>query len=420
MVKLNNLKLAFVHPDLGIGGAERLVLDVAVAVADQGVQVHFLTNHFDKGHAFEELKTDRFPVKVFGDWMPRGVFGAFKAFFAYLRMLYLAMFHYILLPFDSDSPDIYFVDQIPMAVPILKWTGRKVIYYCHHPDLLASTPGGFLKRLYRKPINWIEMYGTKSADFILVNSEYTAAVFRRTFPQIKNPIKIVYPTIASSFLTDIKKASKKPIHQIAPEIQIGKPDDVVFLSINRYHPAKMLELAIEAMDELRGLLDNDDWSRVHLIIAGGYDPQNGLNSIYFKKLVELTHAKDLIVKITFLKSPSDKLKADLLKSCDCLMYTPVNEHFGIVPLEAMAAAKPVIACNSGGPKETIEHNVTGFLSQPNSVSLAKCMAKILDTQRTKELGKCGLERLERLFSYNNFAVKCMDIVNDAYVTKKDS
>jgi alpha-1,3/alpha-1,6-mannosyltransferase len=36
-----------------------------------------------------------------------------------------------------------------------------------------------------------------------------------------------------------------------------------------------------------------------------------------------------------------------------------DEHFGIVPLEAMAARRPVIACDSGGPTESVDHQVTG-------------------------------------------------------------
>ena len=48
-----------------------------------------------------------------------------------------------------------------------------------------------------------------------------------------------------------------------------------------------------------------------------------------------------------------------------MLYTPENEHFGIVPVEAMYLGCVVIACNSGGPLESIDHGKTGFLLKAN-------------------------------------------------------
>lgn len=61
--------------------------------------------------------------------------------------------------------------------------------------------------------------------------------------------------------------------------------------------------------------------------------------------------------ITFLRSFSDDEKLALLDLATCLLYTPSNEHFGIVPIESMFMKCPVIACNSGGPLETVQDEV---------------------------------------------------------------
>lgn len=53
--------ILFVHPDLGIGGAERLVIDAAVGLQSLGHRVAVLTSYRDKKHCFDEAKDGMFP-----------------------------------------------------------------------------------------------------------------------------------------------------------------------------------------------------------------------------------------------------------------------------------------------------------------------------------------------------------------------
>lgn len=48
--------IVFFHPDLGIGGAERLVVDAAVGLQERGHRVVIFTNHCDPKHCFEECR----------------------------------------------------------------------------------------------------------------------------------------------------------------------------------------------------------------------------------------------------------------------------------------------------------------------------------------------------------------------------
>lgn len=48
--------IVFFHPDLGIGGAERLVIDAAVGLQARGHKVTIFTSHCDPGHCFEEAR----------------------------------------------------------------------------------------------------------------------------------------------------------------------------------------------------------------------------------------------------------------------------------------------------------------------------------------------------------------------------
>lgn len=103
------VRVVFLHPDLGIGGAERLVVDAAVALRSRGCQVQIWTAHYDPTHCFSETLDSDLPVVCVGDWLPRSVCGYFHALCAYLRMIYVALY---LLLFSREEFDVVFCDQV--------------------------------------------------------------------------------------------------------------------------------------------------------------------------------------------------------------------------------------------------------------------------------------------------------------------
>jgi len=64
--------------------------------------------------------------------------------------------------------------------------------------------------------------------------------------------------------------------------------------------------------------------------------------------------------VRFLGHVDRQALLDLFTRCHAYL-TPGIEDFGIAPVEAMAAGKPVIAYGSGGVTETVEDGVTGIL-----------------------------------------------------------
>ncbi|KAG7309234.1 hypothetical protein JYU34_005162 [Plutella xylostella] len=391
------VKIIFLHPDLGIGGAERLVLDAALAFKSRGHEVAFYTNHHDPTHCFAETRDGTFPVTVVGDWIPRSIFGRFRAACAYARMVYAAAYlAWSVIP--VEEPMLIFCDLISLCIPFLKLARGhfRVVFYCHHPDKLLSPDGGTLKKLYRAPLNWLEELTTAQADKVLVNSKYTARVYQDAFQRIKDIPDICYPSINTEFFNS---TTPPPLKEIVP---VGT-DKFIFLSINRYERKKNLQLALRALEHLKHLLSESDWHRVHLIMAGGFDPINLENMEHYMELTDLAAELDIEDKVTFMKSPKDVEKVSLLYNCKALVYTPSNEHFGIVPLEAMYYSKPVIAVNSGGPTETIVNEVTGFLCDPSSEAFANAMKKlVLSKELGERLGEAGRKRFETKFSFDAF------------------
>lgn len=49
-------RIVFFHPDLGIGGAERLIIDAAVGLQSLGHEVTIFTSHRDRAHCFDEAR----------------------------------------------------------------------------------------------------------------------------------------------------------------------------------------------------------------------------------------------------------------------------------------------------------------------------------------------------------------------------
>uniref|UniRef100_T1JBD5 BIG2 domain-containing protein n=1 Tax=Strigamia maritima TaxID=126957 RepID=T1JBD5_STRMM len=373
--------VVFLHPDLGIGGAERVIVDAAMTLKNRGHSVKILTAHHDPSHCFKETIDGSLDVLSVGDWLPRSIFGTCFALCAYIRMLYLALY---LMLISRLLVDIVVVDQISACIPILKLFRVKVLFYCHFPDLLLTNRNTILKKLYRAPIDLIEEVTTSMADIVVVNT----SIFKSTFTRIRTQPEVLYPSL------DFTKFDK-PITGTTSHLKLSNVR-TLFLSINRYERKKNIGLALKAMSILRERLDESTWSGVHLVVAGGYDSIVSENVEYFRELEILAEALHLDSDhVSFLRSVGDEDKRSLLHHCRCLIYTPENEHFGIVPIEAMAMGRPVIAVNSGGPTETIENTKTGFLCDSNPKSFADAMETLArDKDLALELGQVGQKSIQ--------------------------
>ncbi|MCB9806641.1 glycosyltransferase [Candidatus Peribacteria bacterium] len=64
------------------------------------------------------------------------------------------------------------------------------------------------------------------------------------------------------------------------------------------------------------------------------------------------------------ESPSDSELRELIRGAEATIYIPVDEDFGMSPVESMSCGTPVIGVNDGGLKETIIDGETGFLINP--------------------------------------------------------
>ncbi|KAJ3372803.1 Alpha-1,3-mannosyltransferase-like protein [Allomyces arbusculus] len=368
------LTVAFVHPDLGIGGAERLIVDAAAGLQSRGHTVRVYTSHHNPRHSFPETNDGTLNVSVHGDWLPRSIAGGMHVLCAWLRNLWLCMYLVAMHAVrPSARPDVYFVDQISVGVPLLKWTGARVLFYCHFPDKLLATRKSKLKALYRVPFDWIEEKTTSMADEIVVNSKFTRAVFHQSFPSIRHVPAVVYPGVPEPAAAASPTSSKGPTSAGMP--LIFPPNTRILLSINRFERKKNVKLALDAFARVAP-------QNAVLVLAGGFDPRVPENKATLESLIRHADALHLehethalatrratvsppsispSTRIVFLPSVPEPAKQSLLAHAAALLYTPAYEHFGIVPVEAMYSGVPVVALGNGGPAESVAHRVTGYL-----------------------------------------------------------
>eukprot|EP00762_Andalucia_godoyi_P000876 ANDGO_03719.mRNA.1 hypothetical protein len=481
------LFVTFIHLDLGIGGAERWVVDSAVALQMRGHRVNILTSFHDPLRCFSETRDGTLKVTARGQWIPRSWFGKFYLLFSWLRMLYLTL---LLITgkngcrFSADPqspspthsrrtssslnssssvslatglssprrkrpkatirPNVVIVDQVSIIVPILRLAGFKVLFYCHYPDLLLADHSNRIKRIYRAPLDGLEAWTTAKADLVLVNSKYTLGIVKKTFPSLpQSKLKVLYPCINPQSVVTARTSA------------LDLSDKTVFVSLNRFERKKNIMLAVDAFATLisqyqshfqaasptvkpvdvakepvtppatgaeaalyadptavaraspgeKGASDTlkRTSAKFHLVLAGGYDPRIEENLQVVKELTERTKQYGIEKHVTFLLSCSEADRLYLFRNARGLLYTPENEHFGITPIEAMYCGCPVIACDSGGPLETVIHGETGYLVKPTKSAFSAAMASLIDPSAREEIHDVCREHVEKHFLIGAYA-----------------
>ncbi|KAJ5690030.1 Glycosyl transferase family 1 [Penicillium macrosclerotiorum] len=448
--------VVIIHPDLGIGGAERLIIDAALALQSRGHRVTIYTSHRDKSHCFEEARDGTLDVRVRGNTIfPAHVFGRLHILMAALRQLHLTVSLLIELGSrnkpspttkknkttgdDDDRDDIFIVDQLPACVPILKTFGQphksrlqRILFYCHFPDqLLARRDERNLiirltKLIYRFPFDWFEGWAMSASDRVVANSNFSKGVVRDVFGSERlGDVEVVYPCV------DTTPSAVPSEQEIGDALWGGKK---ILLSINRFERKKDMALAIRAYYGL----GKEKRVGTRLVIAGGYDNRVQENFQYHQELDNLATSLGLKtatsktvvsalsipdeIDVLFLLSVPTTFKNTLLAQSKLLLYTPINEHFGIVPVEAMLAGLPVLASNTGGPLETIVEGKTGWLRDAHADSeWTAVMDKVLygmSQAEVDQMAAAGKARAEREFSLTAMGGRLEDEISTMLATER--
>ncbi len=182
-------------------------------------------------------------------------------------------------------------------------------------------------------------------------------------------------------------------------------DQKVVGIVSNLNKRKRVEYFIKVASYVLKKIDN-----VQFIVLGGEFPDCGGKRLEeLKKMANELGLRDHIIFTGFRHDV-----ASVLNIFDIFLHTTLKEACSRAILEAMAAAKPVIAIDDGGNPELIENGVTGILKNPEDVrGLVEAVIELLrDESKCIEMGQNGRKRVEKNFNIKRNVQMTQKIYSD--------
>jgi len=223
------------------------------------------------------------------------------------------------------------------------WSGYH--HYLENPRFGALNP--VVKAIMPYMTNYLRVWDRCAADRVDLFVAISNHVAKRIHKYYRRDAEVIYPPVNTSWLS------------ISPGV------DDYFLLVGRLIPYKRADIVVEAFNRLG----------IPLKIAGTGSELDALRAAAGPN-------------IEFLGRVSDAELGELYSRCQALIF-PQEEDFGIVPLEAMAAGRPVIAYRAGGALETVVEGETGmFFDHQDGESLQQAVKKFdpgrFDPERARQ------------------------------------
>ena len=199
-------------------------------------------------------------------------------------------------------------------------------------------------------------------------------------------------TIHDGIDVDSIPATNKSIEDMFKELKLST-DTYLIGVIGNIRRWKGQHVAIESLKYIVKKKRNIMCLFVGKISTSEYDTE------YYNYLKDLVKRYDLQNNVYFAGYRKDVL--NILPNLDVLVHTSIiPEPFGRVILEGMIFGKPVIATNHGGPMESIEDGVSGFLTPPENPKILadKILFLMENKDIAKKVGENARKHVEEKFS----------------------
>jgi glycosyltransferase involved in cell wall biosynthesis len=248
-------------------------------------------------------------------------------------------------------------------------------YFARHPNKVA-----WLIHQYRAAY---ELCGTAYSDF--AHADLDVGLRRQLITldtQMLGECRRLFANAGNtaSRLQKFNGLKAEPLYhppRLAGRLAAGPPQDYI-LSVGRLETVKRHDLAVRAMAHAA--------SPLRLVIVG-----EGTQDAALRRLVtEL----GLDGRVRFEGSVSDDRLLELYAGAIGVVYTPFDEDYGYVTLEAFLARKPVVtARDSGGTLEFVIDGVNGFICDADPRALADAFGRLAaEPGLAASLGDAGYDR----------------------------
>ncbi len=259
---------------------------------------------------------------------------------------YLPLFPFAIARFDLSEYDLVISTSHAVAKNVR--VRKDAIHICY-----CFTPMRYIWDMYE------QYFGKEKAGFGIRMAMKIVAPLLRWW-DVKTSSHVSYfIAISEEVRSRIKKHYHRSSDMIYPPVdteqfQLSTTSEDFYLIVSALVPYKRVDLAVEAFNA----------NGKKLLIAG-----TGPESMKLKSIAKSN--------ITFLGWQSDEELIQLYATCTALIF-PGEEDFGIVPLEAQASGKPVVAFGKGGALETIIEGVTGiFFPEQTMESLQNAVERLV-------------------------------------------
>lgn len=273
----------------------------------------------------------------------------------------------------------------PPSVPHIAYIHSPMRYawdlYFDYKKRSGKITSFFMDKMIPQIRLW-DVISSQRIDKIIVNSNF---IRRRTKKYWNRESEVIYPPVNTENLT--------------PN---NLPPENFYVAFSRFVPYKRLDLAIKACGQLKR----------NLIVIGSGSQEKELKAL--AESYTNIHSKETMeqsAKITFTGRISDEKVKDYLQRAKALIFC-AEEDFGIIPVEAQACGRPVIALKKGGAMETVLDGKTGvFFESQTETSLKNAILDFEEKEKNGVFDSKFISSHAKKFSTENFIENLKSAVN---------